>query len=119
MDRLLTPLGLWSVKMDFLRNLFGGGMPADLDKRTQEEVERLFAELVEIGKKEDFLSERPGNGFNGQCHHVRSRAIGKRLNEIGGLNMMQTAREHVRKKLKASLASHLDYAWQEIGAWKP
>jgi hypothetical protein len=104
--------------MDFLRNLFSRGLPSGLDQYTREEVERLFAELVEIGKKDDFLSERPGNGFNGQCHNIRTRAIGKRLNEIGGLELMQTAREHVRRKLKATLASHLDYAWQEIGAWK-
>jgi hypothetical protein len=32
---------------------------------------------------------------------------------------MQQARERVRKKLKANLAAHLDYAWAEIGEWKP
>jgi hypothetical protein len=105
--------------MGFLRNLFGGGMPSGLDKRTRDEIEKLTLELIEIGKKEDFLSERPGGAFNAQCHHTRARAIGKRLNEVGGLHLMQLARERVRQKLKANLATHLDYAWAEIGEWKP
>ena len=105
--------------MEFLRNLFGGGMTAGLDSHTRDEVERLINELIEIGRKEDFLSERPGGNFNGHCHHIQTRAIGKRLNEIGGLSLMQVAREKVRRKLKANLAAHLDYAWAEIGDWKP
>jgi hypothetical protein len=105
--------------MGFLRNLFGGEIPSGLDKRTRDEVEKLILELVTIGKKEDFLSERPGGGFNAQCHNIRTRTIGKRLNEVGGFSLMQQARERVRKKLKANLAAHLDYAWAEIGEWKP
>jgi hypothetical protein len=105
--------------MDFLRNLFGGGMPSGPDKRTRDEVAKLILELIDIGKREDFLSERPGGSFNSQCHNIRTRAIGKRLNEVGGLRLMQLARERVRKKLKANLASHLDYAWVDIGEWRP
>ena len=105
--------------MGFLCNMFGGGMPSGLDKRARDEIEKLTLELIEIGKREDFLSEHPGGSFNAQCHNIRSRAIGKRLNELGGLNLMQTARERVRRKLKANLAAHLDYAWVEIGEWRP
>lgn len=105
--------------MEFLRNLFGGGMTSGLDKRTHDEVEKLILELIDIGKREDFLSERAGGSFNAQCHNIRARAIGKRLNEMGGLSLMQLARERVRRKLKANLAAHLDYAWAEIGEWKP
>ncbi len=105
--------------MGLLRNLFGGGLPSGLDQHTRDEVEKLILELIDIGKREDFLSERPGGSFNIQCHHIRARAIGKRLNQVGGLALMQAARERVRKKLKANLASHLDYAWVEIGEWKP
>ena len=55
----------------------------------QQEVEKLIAELVQIGKRDDFLSERPGAGFNSQCRDIRARAIGKRLDEIGGLPVME------------------------------
>jgi len=104
--------------MDFLRDLFGGGGPA-LPKENRDEVERLINELIDVGRKDDFLSERPGGVFNAQCHHVRARAIGKRLNEIGGLPLMQMAHKRVRRKLGENLTSHLDYAWSEIGQWLP
>ena len=106
--------------MGFLGNLFGGGgLPQGLDKQTRMEVEKLIDELLEIGKRDDFLSERPGGLFNGQCHNIRARAIGRRLNEVGGLELMQSARERIRRKLKMNMASHLDYAWSDIGQWKP
>ena len=39
------------------------------------------------------------------------------LNDIGGLELMEHARERVKRKLKLNMASHLDYAWAEIGKW--
>ena len=105
--------------MSLFSNLFGGGLPKNLDKGYREEAEKLIAELLVIGKKDDYLSERPGGQFNGQCHHIRTRQIGRRLNEMGGLDLMQSARERVRRKLKMTMASHLDYAWSDIGQWKP
>jgi hypothetical protein len=106
--------------MGFFSSLFGkSGIPQGVDRETRQEIDRLVVELIEIGRKEDFLSERPGGQFNGQCHNVRARAIGRRLNEIGGLDLMQMAREKVRRKLKMNMASHLDYAWSDIGKWMP
>ncbi len=105
--------------MSFLSNLFGGGLPKDLDSHSREEVEKLIKELMEIGKRDDFLSERPGGQFNAQCHNIRARQIGRRLNELGGLPLMQAARERIRRKMKMVMASHLDYAWTDIGQWKP
>lgn len=105
--------------MDFFRNLFGGGLPGGLDSAARTEVNRLIAELIEIGKRDDFLSERPGGQFTAQCHHVRARAIGKRLNELGGLALMEAAHQAVRRKLGAQLTSHLEYAWSDIGQWVP
>jgi hypothetical protein len=106
--------------MSFLSNLFGGGsLPQGIDKGLRDEAEKLIVELIAIGRKDDYLSERPGGQFNSACHNIRARAIGRRLNEIGGLELMQHARERVRRKLKMTLASHLDYAWAEIGKWKP
>ena len=104
--------------MSFWRDLFAGGMPA-IPAQHRQEVDQLIEELTEIGRRDDFLSERPGGGFNSECRHIRTRAIGKRLNEIGGLDLMQAVQRRIRKKLGASLASHLEYAWDAIGGWIP
>lgn len=102
--------------MEFLRNLFGGGLTG-LNREAKHETERLIEELIKIGVQDDYLSERPGMPFNMQCRHVRARQIGTRLNELGGLPLMEYAHDRVRRKLKAQLASHLEYAWTGIGEW--
>jgi hypothetical protein len=83
----------------------------------QQEVEQLIAELIQIGKRDDFLSERPGAGFNLQCRNLRARAIGKRLDEIGGMAVMEYAFRQVRRKTNKALGEHLEYAWDDIGRW--
>lgn len=101
--------------MSFLDFIFGAKLyPADMNK----EVQSLLNELINIGIKEDYLSERPGYGYNGQCRHVRTRAIGKRLDEIGGNKLMQWAYSRVSKKAGKTAASHLEYAWYEVGKWQ-
>lgn len=102
--------------MDFFRNLFG---KKPYPRELKPEVDRLIEELVRLGKVEDYLSERPGGAFNGQCHNIRARQIGKRLHEIGGLELMQMAHRQVRRKLGAQLSAHLEYCWNEIGGWIP
>lgn len=102
--------------MGFLDALFS---PAPCPGHARDEVDRLLAELIRIGKQEDFLSERPGSPFNGQCRHMRARDIGKRLNELGGLPLMEWMHRKVRSKLKEPLASHLSYAWTDVGEWLP
>lgn len=104
--------------MGFWQDLFGGGGPR-LGKSEKMEADRLIEELIKIGKQDDYLSERPGAPFNIQCRHVRARQIGTRLNELGGLELMQLAHRRVKKKLGATLSSHLEYAWDEIGQWVP
>jgi hypothetical protein len=94
--------------------LFGPKLYSSKDKP---EVMHLVDELIQIGIKEDYLSEHPGGGFNGQCRHLRSREIGKRLSEIGGMPLMGWAFEKVRKKAGKVPASHLEYAWQDVGEW--
>ena len=102
--------------MGFFDSLFGSRpYPAENAK----EVQDLLNELVNIGIKEDYLSEFPGNGYNAQCRHVRTRMIGKRLDEIGGNELMKWAYARVNKKAGKVPASHLEYAWQEIGHWQP
>ena len=100
--------------MGFFSSLFGSSLYPAKDKH---EVDRLINELITIGIKEDYLSERPGAGFNLQCRHVRAREIGKRLSEIGGLKLMNHAYGLVRKKAGKVPASHLEYAWDSVGEW--
>lgn len=99
--------------MSFLSDLFHKPYPPE----NKQEVDKLLAELIKIGERDDYLSERPGPPFNGQCRHMRAREIGRRLNEIGGFELMEYAYLRAKKKLGAPLASHLEYAWAEIGTW--
>ncbi len=102
--------------MGFLDFLFGKSLvPADL----KPEVNRMVEDLVRIGEREDFLSERSGGPFNAQSRHVRAREIGERLNQIGGFELMEQTLKKVKKRVGAQLASHLSYAWTDIGKWVP
>ncbi len=100
--------------MGFLGDLFSGAPTPSKNKR---EVQRMIDELVKIGKRDDFLSERPGGQFNAQCRNKEARAIGKRLHEIGGMDLMEYAHRKVSKKAGKNLAAHLEYCWAEIGNW--
>ena len=102
--------------MDFISRLF---LKPPFPSELKPEVDRLIEELNTIGKKEGFLSERPNPGFNNQCRHIRTREIGKRFNEIGGLPMLEMAHYKIHKQLGKSLADHLEFAWAEIGDWLP
>lgn len=102
--------------MSFFQDLF---RRPPFERQHKAEVEKLLDELVRVGREEDFLSERPGGSFNGQCHHIRARQIGKRLHEIGGLELMHWVAKRVRRKLGVQLGTHLEYAWNEIGGWVP
>lgn len=100
--------------MSFWKDLIlGAPCPASHKK----EADHLLNELLHIGKMDDFLSERPGQSFNMQCRHVRAREIGKRLDEIGGISLMEYAYRRVKQKLGANLGEHLDFAWRGVGSW--
>jgi len=101
--------------MGFLKNLFS---PAPYPAQNKLEVDKLIDELIRIGKTDDYLSERPGGIFNMQCRHVRTRQIGKRLHDIGGLALMEYAFQRVRKKAGKILSAHLEYAWADVGEWR-
>jgi len=105
--------------MSIRDKLFGHPVIRKLPPQTKKEVNKLLAELVKIGKLDDFLSTQPGGPFNVRCHNIHARRIGERLNDIGGLELMQAARSHVKGKLKDVMAEHLDYCWQDIGEWQP
>jgi hypothetical protein len=100
--------------MSFLDNILRGN---PYPKESKTEVTSLLKEMIQIGIKEDYLSETPGNGYNGQCRHIRTRQIGQRLEVIGGVELMQWAYERVRRKAGKGPASHLEYAWADIGKW--
>ncbi len=100
--------------MDFLRDLFERPYPAD---RAQE-VQKLLDDLILIGRTDDYLSERPGSPFNMQCRHNRAREIGKRMHDIGGVELMEWAYRKVKRKLGKLLADHLGYAWTDVGNWR-
>lgn len=100
--------------MGFFDALFN---PAPCSAHQRAEVDRFVQELIQIGRQDDFLAERPGAPFNYQCRHTRARDIGVRLNELGGDALMEWVHRRVRAKLKEPLASHLSYAWTDIGDW--
>jgi hypothetical protein len=99
--------------MHFITDLFVKPYPP----HAEQDVKRLLEELVRIGKSDDFLSERPGGAFNRESRHIRAREIGKRLDEIGGLVLMEYANRYVRRKLGKNLSWHLEAAWKDIGEW--
>ncbi|MHC1783014.1 MAG: hypothetical protein AB9891_09715 [Anaerolineaceae bacterium] len=103
-------------KMGFFDRLFG---KPPYPSGSKPEVDRLTAELIQIGKGDDFLSEHSGGAFDQNCRHKRAREIGGRLDALGGMRLMEYARDRVRKQLGVNLATHLEYAWDEIGAWVP
>jgi hypothetical protein len=99
--------------MSFLTDLFAKPYPA----HAKPDVDRMLDELIRIGKTDDFLSERPGGGFDRDSRHIRTREIGRRLDEIGGLPLMEFANRFVRRKLGKNLSWHLEAAWKNIGKW--
>jgi hypothetical protein len=101
--------------MSLFDSLFG---PKPFPPEAKDEVLKLIEELVVIGQKEDYLSVYPGGGYNSQCRHLRTRQIGARLYKIGGIELMVWVFERVRKKAGKVLASHLEYAWAEVGEWR-
>ena len=102
--------------MSILEDLFGI-IPCRPEQRP--EVEHLLDELMRIGRTEDYLSETRGGAFNKDYRNIRARQIGTRLDEIGGLELMEYVSRRIKKKLGKNLGSHLDYAWTEIGHWMP
>lgn len=102
--------------MGFVQDIFASPPVPGQHRR---EYDRLYEELLRIGEKEDYLSERPGGAFNMQSRHIRTREIGKRLHELGGVPLMDFAVRKVRRKLGKNLSAHLEYAWAEVGNWMP
>ena len=106
--------------MSWLGDILSDMITKPYPSQNKDEVENLLAELIEIGKRDDYLAERHLPGFNSQYRHVRARQIGQRLHDIGGLELMFYAQRRVKRstgKKGKSLSEHLEYAWTEIGDW--
>ena len=79
------------------------------------EMNRLLSELTEIGKKEDFLSERPGGQFDRECRHIRTREIGQRIYDFGGADSMEWVVKKISKSCGKDIGAHLEACWLRIG----
>lgn len=104
--------------MSFFNRIFGEPEIRALNPQQKAEVKKLIDQLVKIGTTDDFLSIVPGGPFDHQCHHRDAKAIGKRIYEIGGVDLMWAVRQTIRYKLKDVLAEHLDHCWKGIGNWQ-
>ena len=104
--------------MGFWGDLFG---VAPCPPENKLELDKLVKELLVIANEDDFLSEHPGGVFNVQCKHVRARAIGKRLEEINGVELMEWVFDKVKKKLGkhgSRTTEQLGDCWNDMGKWQ-
>jgi len=104
--------------MSLLNRIFGEPEIRALDAHSKAEVKQMIEELLKIGRMDDFLSVAPGGPFDIQCHHRDAKQIGRRINQIGGVQLMFAVRQTVKYKLKDVLAEHLDHCWKGIGDWQ-
>jgi hypothetical protein len=104
--------------MSILNLIFGEPEIRSLKPSQKAEVNQFVDRLVIIGKQDDFLSLTPGGPFDYQCHHREAKEIGRQLHSIGGIPLMYAVRNVIKRKLKSTLAEHLDHAWKGVGDWK-
>lgn len=81
------------------------------------DVDALVIELVEIGQRDDFISD-PGGFFNKNGQHMRAREIGVTLNIRGGIKLMQAVYYRVSAALGPARARSLEFTWAYIGNWQ-
>lgn len=82
------------------------------------EMENMVNELMDIGRGEGFLSLAAGGGFNERKRYIRAIEIGKRLNEIGGMDAMRMGGMAVSRFLDSTKGRELEACWDGIGAWR-
>ena len=127
-------------KLSIWKRLFGSTPPLDRKKprdspsdreggNEKAEVERLMEELIRIGKDVSIIlsyrtGERQKLGASGFVRppeqgkvDARARAIGKRLQVIGGHGLMVKAYERVKNELGQEAGRELSACWQGVGYW--
>lgn len=82
------------------------------------DIDKFVIELIEIGKYSNFVSFS-GDAFDENGYHTRTREIGKELNKIGGMPLMQAVFYRVLKRLGPCVCRALEFAWSYIGDWLP
>jgi len=95
---------------------------------TEIEINRLAKELVEIGKTDGFIAEKPGGKFDETNRNIRAREIGEELNRTGGFQLMQTVHRLVDAAVTDAIkrgthpitgsSRSLDIAWDGVGDWR-
>jgi len=86
-----------------------------------DELDRLAIELVHIGETVGYrsLDEPRSDVFDERGRNLRVRAIGARLNDIGGTGPMREAHQYVIERLSLKAGILLESAWGNIGLWQP
>jgi hypothetical protein len=99
----------------------------------EELVERLTAELIEIGRLESYISS-PSEKYDEHHNHKRARRIGEMLDDIpntwsrrtkppeddrGGLELMRRVHSRVALEVRGSArARELESCWGGVGYWR-
>jgi hypothetical protein len=119
----------------WLRKLFGNSAARERDAECQAHVQDLLRIGKDIsiirapGKKKWNVANsgflRPGAGYGrpGESGEVLqpdegTRAIGKRLNVMGSLDMMLKAHAQICHELGPTIGEELSLAWDAVGHWK-
>lgn len=106
---------------------------ADVELTNPEElVERLTAELIEIGRLEGYVSS-PSEKYDEHDNHKRARRIGQMLDDIpntwsrrtepaeddrGGLELMREVHRRVALEVPWDRARELEACWGGVGHWR-
>ena len=94
--------------MAFLDNLLG----------KKQRTKRLTAELIEIGRREGYISN-PGEKYDEHHNHKRAREIGAILDDTGGMELMREVHSKIASEFRGSArARELESCWGGVGHWR-
>jgi hypothetical protein len=82
------------------------------------DTDDLILELVHIGRAGEgkVRAQNGANFVHGSKKRVRE--IGRKLDRLGGIDLMVAARGAVQSHLGRSAAQHLEATWRGIGQWE-
>lgn len=97
-----------------------------IQRMTDDDMEAsgLVLELIAMALDDPLRETVDAACFLGAGQRARSREIGKRLDEIGGMNLMLAAHESVFQFLRtvspsaSAIVRGLEMSWHEIGDWR-